>query len=205
MSRKLSLIPPIPNYDWIRREMEADLAYRLENRKEATSLGRPLYYRINTQVIVTQECPYRCPFCIERKNPMEGECRLNEQLAALRGVLKEHPAARLTITGGEPGLYPRHVQQLLSIYTEYSDGVFASINTSGYNPVMAGMAHINLSVNDYVKPDVRQFPGCTVQTVIQDAARLNDLKQYMLRTESVKAFSFRYRTRRKTPYFSAGI
>lgn len=195
MSRKLDFIPPIPNYDWVRKQMAYDLEYRLKDRHERTSLGRPLYYRINTQVIVTQECPYRCPFCIERKNPMEGECHLNEQLTALKGVLQEHPAARLTITGGEPGLYPGHVQQLLSVYAACSDNVFASINTSGYNPSLAGMAHINLSVNDYVKPDVKLFPGCTVQTVIQDTARLSDLKQYMLQTDNVKAFSFRYMSR----------
>lgn len=194
MSRKLSLVPPIPNYDWIRKEMDADLAYRLESRKQATSLGRPLYYRINTQVIVTQECPYKCPFCIERKNPMEGICRKEAQLASLKEVLKEHPAARLTITGGEPGLYPDHVRQLLEVYAANGDKVFASINTSGYNPALCGLAHINLSMNDYVKPDISKFPGCTVQTMIRDNARLDELKRFMLSTDAA-SFSFRYMSR----------
>lgn len=194
MSRKLDFIPPIPNYDWVRKQMAYDLEYRLKDRHERTSLGRPLYYRINTQVIVTQECPYKCPFCIERKNPMEGFCRKEEQLSALKEVLKEHPAARLTITGGEPGLYPDHIRQLLEVYSSQSDKVFASINTSGYNPAIAGLAHINLSVNDYVKPDISKFPGCTVQTMIRDDARLDELKQFMLHTNA-QHFSFRYMSR----------
>lgn len=194
MSRKLNIIPPIPDYNWIRNQMKADLAYRMEDRRERTSLGRPLYYRINAQVIVTQECPYRCPFCIERQNPMEGICRKESQLSALKKVLKEHPEARLTITGGEPGLYPDHVRQLLKVYADNGNNVFASINTSGYSPALSGLAHINLSVNDYVKPDIKKFPRCTVQTMIRDNARLEELKQFMLRTD-VKSFSFRYMSR----------
>ena len=42
MSRKLNFIPEIPDYDYIKNQMEEDLKYRLENRKRKTSLGRPL-------------------------------------------------------------------------------------------------------------------------------------------------------------------
>ena len=73
MSSKLTTIPLIQSYDDIRAEMAHDLQYRLENRKAKTSFGRPLYYRINVQLITTQECPFYCPFCLERKNPMEGD------------------------------------------------------------------------------------------------------------------------------------
>lgn len=73
MSRKLNFMPEIPDYDYIKNQMEEDLKYRLENRKRKTSLGRPLYERINVQVVMTQECPYNCPFCLERKNPMKGQ------------------------------------------------------------------------------------------------------------------------------------
>lgn len=89
--------------------MNRDLQYRLNSRTAQTSLGRPLYYRINVQMITTQECPFHCPFCLERQNPMSGDNDFEAQIEALKRVLSEHPDARLSITGGEPGLYPEHI------------------------------------------------------------------------------------------------
>ena len=103
MSSKLHKIPHFNTYDDIRAEMQNDLQYRLANRTDETSLGRPLYYRINVQLILTQECPYNCPFCLERKNPMQGDNNFKAQIESLKNILSEHPNARLTITGGEPG------------------------------------------------------------------------------------------------------
>lgn len=91
MSRKLHEIPDIPDYNWIRRQMAEDLSYRLQDRQRKTSLGRPLYERINVQVILTQECPYHCPFCMERQNPMTGQMNFTAQRKALEQVLEEHP------------------------------------------------------------------------------------------------------------------
>ena len=47
MSRKFNFIPHISDYAWVREQMAADLAYRMHERQAKTSLGRPLYYRIN--------------------------------------------------------------------------------------------------------------------------------------------------------------
>ena len=109
----MKMIPFLSSYAEIRDEMQRDLHYRLENRTEKTSLGRPLYYRINVQLITTEECPYSCPFCLERQNPMEGENDFDAQISALKKVLSEHPNARLSITGGEPGLYPKHIANVV--------------------------------------------------------------------------------------------
>lgn len=84
MTRKFDFIPFIPNYEWIREQMKADLEYRLKNRLYKTSLGRPLYERINIQLITTQECPYNCPFCLERQNPMEGNQDFKKQIESLK-------------------------------------------------------------------------------------------------------------------------
>lgn len=193
MSRKLSFIPPIPNYDWIRHQMNEDLKYRLETRQDTTSFGRPLYYRINVQLILTQECPYHCPFCIERQKPMSGLFDSEAQKTALRKILKEHPAARLTITGGEPGLYPNHVKDIVDLYRQNSQQTFVSINTAGYEPALNNLAHINLSINDYVKPTPSNFPGCTVQTVLPESEmHVQNLKTFMNQHPDVTAFSFRY-------------
>ena len=47
MSSKMNYIPHISSYEDIRAEMSNDLQYRLASRTAKTSLGRPLYYRIN--------------------------------------------------------------------------------------------------------------------------------------------------------------
>ena len=121
VSSKMSVIPHISSYDDIRAEMMRDLRYRLSDRNEKTSLGRPLYYRINVQLITTQECPFNCPFCLERQNPMTGDNDFRAQIEALKMVLAEHPNARLSITGGEPGLYPEHISNVVdSTIPEYA-------------------------------------------------------------------------------------
>ena len=131
MSKKLDYIPVIRSYEEIRAEMKNDLDYRMKTRTIKTSLGRPLYYRINLQIVMTHECPYNCSFCIERKNPMEGNDDFEAQIESLLSVLAEHPDARLSITGGEPGLYPEHVERLVRVYKRNSNNVFCSINTTG--------------------------------------------------------------------------
>lgn len=189
MSSKMGRIPFIGSYGDIRAEMENDLAYRLTSRTAKTSLGRPLYYRINVQLIVTEECPFHCPFCLERQNPMSGDNDFSAQIEALKRILAEHPDARLTITGGEPGLYPEHVSDVVMAYKNYSNGVFYSINTAGFSAELNGMAHINLSRNDFVHEDPSKFPGCTVQTVVETPT-VAFVKEYMKMDAS--SFSFRF-------------
>lgn len=179
----------ISSYEDIRAEMSNDLQYRLANRTVRTSLGRPLYYRINVQMITTQECPFHCPFCLERQNPMSGDNDFDAQIEALRRVLLEHPNARLSITGGEPGLYPKHIANIVETYRKNGNGVFCSINTTGFSTELNGLAHINLSRNDYVWTDPAGFPGCTVQTIVENPT-LTFIKDYMKMDAS--SFSFRF-------------
>lgn len=194
MSSKLPFIPDIPDYGYIRQQMNEDLTYRLENRTHRTSYGIPLYQRINVQLIMTQECPYHCPFCLERQHPMTGNNDFESQQQALLYVLSEHPNARLTITGGEPGLYPEHVKALSGIYTEHSNNVFMSINTAGYDQSLQQYGHINLSVNQYVKPDLSLFKGFTYQTVLQDdEMTIDNIKRFMdANKHHTMQFSFRF-------------
>ena len=166
------------------------LEYRIRERKETTFLGKPLYYRINIQLILTEECPFDCPFCLERLNPMSGENNFLEQIKSLKRVLKEHPNARLTITGGEPGLYPEQVKKVVECFNKNSNNIFCSINTAGYSKELNGIAHINLSINDYVHQDPKKFPDCTVQTVLQNPT-IEYIKNFMDNTKA-QNFSFRF-------------
>lgn len=189
MSSKLDHIPLINSCEDIRAEMHRDLQYRLSSRTARTSLGRPLYYRINVQLITTQECPFCCPFCMERQNPMSGNNDFEAQIESLKQVLKEHPNARLTITGGEPGLYPEHIEHIVQTYKENSNKVFCSINTTGFSEKLNGLAHLNLSRNEYVWADPAGYPGCTVQTVVESPT-LDFIKDYM--GLDANSFSFRF-------------
>lgn len=192
MSRKLNFIPDFDNYEWIRNQMKEDLAYRLESRTEKTSFGRPLYERINCQIIMTHECPYHCPFCLERKHPMKGQNNFDAQIESLKKIIEEHPNLRLSITGGEPSLYIEHVKNLIDVFKEKSNGVFCSINTTGYNPEIYNLdANINLSVNDYVKPDTTLCERACYQTVVEDdKMNIANIKKIMDES-NLKAFSFR--------------
>lgn len=189
MSIKMNYIPFLRSYDDVRAEMADDFKYRMESRQARTSLGRPLYYRINLQVVTTQECPFHCPFCMERQNPMTGDNDFDAQIESLKWVLSEHPNARFSITGGEPGLYPQHVKNLVDVYRKHGNNVFCSINTTGFNPELHGIAHINLSRNDYVHSDPSKFPGCTVQTVVEEPT-LAYIKDHM--KMDADNFSFRF-------------
>lgn len=189
MSVKMNSIPLINSYDDIRQEMQDDLLYRLATRMQKTSLGRPLYYRINIQLIITEECPFHCPFCLERQNPMTGNNNFEAQIESLKKVLSEHPDARLTITGGEPGLYPEHVRNVIQTYKNNSNQVFCSINTAGFSTDLNGLAHINLSYNEFVHENPSKFPGCTVQTVMENLS-ITDIKKFM--KMDADSFSFRF-------------
>lgn len=199
MTSKLSFIPVIESYDDMRRMMHDDLEYRLSSRLDKTSFGRPLYKRINVQMIITQACPYKCPFCLERLHPMLGVNHFTDQIESLKKILAEHSDARLTITGGEPGLYPEHVNNLVDVFYERSNTVFCSVNTAGFikrNVPRLGSdyrVHVNLSWNDYVQPDAKLFPGCTLQTVFDDTQMsLDNVKKFIHDHPECESFSFRF-------------
>ena len=155
MSSKMNQIPFLSSYEDVRAEMNRDLQYRLNSRTARTSLGRPLYYRINVQMITTQECPFYCPFCLERQNPMSGDNDFDAQIEALKRVLAEHPDARLSITGGEPGLYPEHIAHIVQTYKDNGNNVFCSINTTGFNTELNGLALA--FIKEYMKLEASSF------------------------------------------------
>lgn len=123
MSSKLHKIPHFNTYDDIRAEMQNDLQYRLANRTDKTSLGGPLYYRINVQLILTQECPYNCPFCLERKNPMQGDNNFKAQIESLKRYCRNIPMRDLQLQAESRGYILTMFQNLLihtkSIVTMY--------------------------------------------------------------------------------------
>lgn len=200
MSRKLSCIPnKFNNYSAVLEEMENDFQYRFSDRKRLTSFGRPLYERINLQMVITQACPFNCSFCIERQNPQGAVNNFNEQIKSLKKILIEHPNARLSITGGEPMLYPEHVRKIISIAK--STATFISLNTTGKLPIpkdIQEQCHLNISDNSEVHSDLSLFENnknVTIQTIFSsEDMTLKNIKKYMNNHSNHKNFSFRYLT-----------
>ena len=191
MSSKLNYIPKITSYNDIRNEMNRDLEWRLSNRKEKTLYGRPLYYNMNVQIIVTHECPFNCPFCMERQNPICGKQDFSAQAASLYNVLMQHPTARVSVTGGEPLLYPYHINKLYEIYCYNSKQNFFVVNTTGCDAAKAekilSSIPFNMSVNDSTQYDERiiSYPRrLTLQTIVKDEdMRLSYLRNWIRQKE----------------------
>lgn len=205
MSKKMYHIPYISNYDFIRDEMQKDLKWRLKNKTAKTAYGRPLYNNINIQIITTHECPFECSFCMERKNPMCGKADFDAQAASLYNVLMQHPTARVSVTGGEPLLYPYHINKLYEIYLHNSKQNFFVVNTTGYDAVKAekitSSIPFNVSVNDSTQYDERiiSYPRrLTLQTIVKDEdMRLSYLRNWIRQKEVETqvddcAYSFRF-------------
>lgn len=205
MSEKMHCIPYISNYDFIRDEMQKDLKWRLKNKTAKTAYGRPLYNNINIQIITTHECPFECSFCMERKNPMCGKADFAAQAASLYNVLMQHPTARVSVTGGEPLLYPYHINKLYEIYLHNSKQNFFVVNTTGYDAVKAekilSSIPFNVSVNDSTQYDERiiSYPRrLTLQTIVKDEdMRLSYLRNWIRQKEVETqvddcAYSFRF-------------
>ena len=205
MSSKLNYIPKITSYNDIRDEMNRDLEWRLSNRKKKTLYGRPLYYNMNVQIIITHECLFECSFCMERQNPMGGKADFAAQAASLYNVLQLHPTARVSVTGGEPLLYPYHINKLYEIYLHYGKQKFFVVNTTGYDATKAekvlSSIPFNVSVNDSVQYDERIIPyprRLTLQTIVKDEyMRLSYLRDWIRQKEvetqeSSCEYSFRF-------------
>ena len=191
MSEKTHCIPYISNYDYIRDEMQKDLEWRLKNKTVKTAYGRPLYNNINIQIITTHECPFKCSFCMERQNPMCGKADFAAQTASLYNVLMQHPTARVSVTGGEPLLYPYHINKLYEIYCYNSKQNFFVVNTTGCDAAKAekilSSIPFNMSVNDSTQYDERiiSYPRrLTLQTVVKDEnMRLSHLRDWIKSVE----------------------
>ena len=193
-----SKLPFIPSYQYIKDEMQKDFEYRINNRNEFTDFGRPLYYNINCQIIMTREYPYKCPFCIERQNPMKGKNNFNAQIESLKKVLKNHPTARVTVTGGEPSLYIEHVKNLYNVFCENGEKKFFSVNTTLYNPdiLKLEVPVFNVSSNDYVKPNLELFneKRCLQTILNDDLMDIENIKKIMNEKSNIKNYSFRFLT-----------
>lgn len=112
--------------------------YRTNNQYKVKLFGKDIvniYKNINLQVLLTKICNNRCPFCIEN----DGYDICNKEIEIyniLSSVLQQYISQNITpvvsITGGEPTLFPGKLLTVLDICKKYNIK-FYNVNTNGVN------------------------------------------------------------------------
>ena len=167
-----------------------------------------LYRRLNVQLVTTNKCPFNCPFCIEKVNPSAAENRDEKaQLVSLIRIIdvlqKNGMEPTVSITGGEPTLFPVFLGEVKTLLTEAK--IAHNLNTALGDPV--GFERVNLSVHsqNYVRnarifgmPRTRYWdslPQATIQSVIGPEMDSSDKIRSFLYNFPNKRFSMRFPTR----------
>ncbi len=114
-----------------------------------------IYKNINVQVVISKNCNYSCPFCIENDHT------INEEIESPIGkifdsIIDQYTGQGITpsvsITGGEPTLFPERLREIYQIAIKRWGLSRVNINTNGVNPdileEMKGI-RVNLSRHHY--------------------------------------------------------
>lgn len=188
--------------------------YTRHNRYPVMLMGKPIiniYKRINLQVVLTEACPMRCGFCIERIDDVGTELDVTELFGAVLAQYgSQGVAPNVSITGGEPTLYPNRLKGALDACR--SNGIRnVNINTYGHSwDVLSQYPEVRVNLSRHaVAPSPRDpvfmmpAPADHIdgRTFIQ-CALLRDhihtlpgmkvfMQQWMARTPPLAGFSFR--------------
>lgn len=171
-----------------------------------------LYRRLNIQLVTTNKCPFNCLFCIEKVNPSAAENR--DETAQFVSLLRVIDVLRkcdmeptVSITGGEPTLFPDFLSKVKTLLTE--EKIAHNLNTAIGDPV--GFERVNLSVHSqnpirnsrlFGTPPGRQrgrywesMPQATIQSVIGPTMDTSGEVKAFLYHFPNKRFSMRFPTR----------
>ena len=106
------------------------------------------YWMKHVHVKVTDTCNAKCPFCIEQGSHIKTDWeRLCANLDALLKQMQEQGhLTTVSITGGEPTLFPEHVSRVIHIIKNRG-AHFVSMNTNATNlfPAMGELDFIDIS------------------------------------------------------------
>lgn len=115
-----------------------------------------LYRRLNIQLVVTNKCPFKCAFCIEKINPTNEskenflpESQITNLKSLLLSMKKVGMEPTVSITGGEPTIYFNHIIEVAKMLDEI--GIKYNLNTSGNlkaKVISETFDRINLSVHE---------------------------------------------------------
>lgn len=145
--------------------------YRNNNQYHVEIFGKHIiniYRRINVQIVLTKVCNLKCKFCIEREIMPATVGGANWLPWYVREVLSQYKEQgvipTVSITGGEPTLFPDRLFNILDIIGSFLGGVdgikFVNINTNGTNlaildkfpwlRINVSRHHFNYNVNEEI-------------------------------------------------------
>ena len=193
--------------------------YKNNNVRQFELYGKKinaLYKNINVQVVMTKACPFDCPFCVEKVNPISpaaGTAPVDGKkgliLRLCQSLYKSGCNPTFSITGGEPMLYPQDSIEIQKFICDL--GYKVNINTCGIvtdKNIMDNFERINLSVHDSNPlKNSKIFGGMrekyweefdpnttTIQKVLNLPCTGMDLGTFILHLPKFKRFSFRLPT-----------
>jgi len=163
-----------------------------------------IYKNINIQVLVTRECTKRCWFCCEAGD--DTDIVMSDNIyGSLIYLLEKYTEIGITsnvsITGGEPTLYPGKVNKLIEICDRYK--VKAVVNTNGYNIKPIHKCLMNVSVQGIHDLETHDRESLCLQKMIveSDVKSVVMFMNYYYYFNCIKLFSFRGMYDRPGDYF----
>lgn len=144
--------------------------YRNHNTFPITLLSKRIfniYRHINIQVVLSKTCQFKCPFCIERDQitPVINESSFSILNLVLERYYDRGMSPRISITGGEPTLFPRRLREAIQTCKRWAiHDSRININTNGGNPKvleesMFKNIRVNLSRHHYCETKVAEIFG----------------------------------------------
>jgi len=195
--------------------------YSKHNRYPVTLFGKEItniYKRINVQIFLTKVCNLCCPFCIE--NDRVGGLGKNEKdwlyllvKQTLEQYLKQGIIPNVSITGGEPTLFPERLYHLLDLVGSFVGGTngikYVNVNSNGTDlsvPYTFPWLRTNISRHhydpdanreifgkDYHRLNTDEIEKASMQCVLMKGYidSVEGMKEYMRKFAFAQGFSFR--------------
>jgi organic radical activating enzyme len=173
--------------------------HRSHNQYPVTLFGRPLvniYRNINVQVLVTRACNFICGFCIENDGVLP-RLKEHDPSDTLDALLQQYSDQGITpcvsITGGEPTLFPARLRRILEVCRRHSISRTV-VNTNGTNlksvEDIPGFS-INLSRHHHEPEKIKEIFGKPAPDVLlpeRTVAQCVLLKNFIDSLPAMKAY-----------------
>lgn len=150
------------------------------------------YWMKHVHIKVTNACNAKCPFCIENGCHEQTDWeRLTSNLDQLLKEMSEQGhLTTVSITGGEPTLFPDEISNIISIIKKYN-AHFVTINTNGTNlfPAMKDVNWINISRHTIGDDETCHIKALDIEALKKFREEYPDLKvriQCVLYDQGVK-------------------
>ncbi len=104
--------------------------YICTNDKNRTIESKP---RLKLTIKLTDSCNCSCPFCSNKNMKDFGEIDFKKIEKVIRELDRTGLLTRISITGGEPMLYPEELNRLINLIISIDDKIDIGVTTNGFN------------------------------------------------------------------------